>query len=35
MDSVPWWAAWWAGPAYLLLVDPDGRPLRLRLTRRF
>jgi hypothetical protein len=34
MDSVPWWAAWWAGPAYLL-VDPDGRPLRLRLTRRF
>jgi phosphatidylserine/phosphatidylglycerophosphate/cardiolipin synthase-like enzyme len=34
-DSVSWWAAWWAGPAYLLLVDPDGRPLRLRLTRRF
>ena len=34
-DSVPWWAAWWAAPAYLLVVDPDGRPLRLRLTRRF
>jgi phosphatidylserine/phosphatidylglycerophosphate/cardiolipin synthase-like enzyme len=35
MDSVPWWATWWAGPIYLLFVDPDGRPLRLRLTRRF
>jgi phosphatidylserine/phosphatidylglycerophosphate/cardiolipin synthase-like enzyme len=34
-DPVPWWAAWWAGPAYLLVVDPDGRPLRLRLARRF
>ncbi|UOY00093.1 phospholipase D-like domain-containing protein [Blastococcus sp. PRF04-17] len=25
----------WATPVYRLLVDPDGRPLRLRLQRRF
>jgi phosphatidylserine/phosphatidylglycerophosphate/cardiolipin synthase-like enzyme len=34
-DRVPRWASWWAGPAYRLVVDPDGRPLRLRLARRF
>jgi phosphatidylserine/phosphatidylglycerophosphate/cardiolipin synthase-like enzyme len=34
-DPVPRWASWWARPAYRLVVDPDGRPLRLRLARRF
>jgi phosphatidylserine/phosphatidylglycerophosphate/cardiolipin synthase-like enzyme len=29
------WAAWWAGPVYKLLVDPDGRPRRLRRAGRF
>lgn len=29
------WAAWWAWPLHRLLIDPDGRPLRLRLTKRF
>jgi phosphatidylserine/phosphatidylglycerophosphate/cardiolipin synthase-like enzyme len=32
---VRWWAAWWATPAYRLAVDPDGRPRRLRRSRRF
>ena len=27
---VRWWAAWWAKPMHRLLVDPDGRPPRLR-----
>jgi phosphatidylserine/phosphatidylglycerophosphate/cardiolipin synthase-like enzyme len=29
------WAAWWASPVYKLLVDPDGRPRRLRRAGRF
>jgi phosphatidylserine/phosphatidylglycerophosphate/cardiolipin synthase-like enzyme len=29
------WAAWWAGPLYRTLVDPDGRPRRLRRAGRF
>jgi phosphatidylserine/phosphatidylglycerophosphate/cardiolipin synthase-like enzyme len=29
------WAAWWALPVYKLLVDPDGRPRRLRRAGRF
>jgi phosphatidylserine/phosphatidylglycerophosphate/cardiolipin synthase-like enzyme len=29
------WAAWWAGPVYRALVDPDGRPRRLRRAGRF
>jgi phosphatidylserine/phosphatidylglycerophosphate/cardiolipin synthase-like enzyme len=29
------WAAWWALPVYKLLVDPDGRPGRLRRAGRF
>jgi phosphatidylserine/phosphatidylglycerophosphate/cardiolipin synthase-like enzyme len=29
------WAAWWASPVYTLLVDPDGRPRRLRRSGRF
>jgi phosphatidylserine/phosphatidylglycerophosphate/cardiolipin synthase-like enzyme len=29
------WAAWWATPVYKLLVDPDGRPRRLRRASRF
>jgi phosphatidylserine/phosphatidylglycerophosphate/cardiolipin synthase-like enzyme len=27
---VRWWAAWWAEPAYRLLIDPDGRPRDMR-----
>jgi phosphatidylserine/phosphatidylglycerophosphate/cardiolipin synthase-like enzyme len=27
---VRWWAAWWAQPLHRTLVDPDGRPRRLR-----
>jgi phosphatidylserine/phosphatidylglycerophosphate/cardiolipin synthase-like enzyme len=30
---VAWWAQWWAEPAYRLVVDPDGRPRRLRRSR--
>jgi len=29
------WAAWWAAPVYRTLVDPDGRPRRLRRAGRF
>jgi phosphatidylserine/phosphatidylglycerophosphate/cardiolipin synthase-like enzyme len=29
------WAAWWAGPVYRTIVDPDGRPRRLRRAGRF
>jgi phosphatidylserine/phosphatidylglycerophosphate/cardiolipin synthase-like enzyme len=29
------WAVWWAGPVYRALVDPDGRPRRLRRAGRF
>jgi phosphatidylserine/phosphatidylglycerophosphate/cardiolipin synthase-like enzyme len=29
------WAAWWAAPLYRLVVDPDGRPRRLRRAGRF
>jgi phosphatidylserine/phosphatidylglycerophosphate/cardiolipin synthase-like enzyme len=29
------WAAWWAGPIYRTVVDPDGRPWRLRLRGGF
>ncbi len=29
------WAAWWAWPVYRTLVDPDGRPWRLRRAGRF
>jgi len=25
----------WATPLYRLLVDPDGRPLRMRLAKKF
>ena len=25
-----WWARWWAQPIHRVLVDPDGRPRRLR-----
>jgi phosphatidylserine/phosphatidylglycerophosphate/cardiolipin synthase-like enzyme len=34
-NRVPRWATWWAAPAYRLLVDPDGRPRRLRHTYDF
>jgi phosphatidylserine/phosphatidylglycerophosphate/cardiolipin synthase-like enzyme len=29
------WTAWWAAPAYRILVDPDGRPSRLKRARHF
>jgi phosphatidylserine/phosphatidylglycerophosphate/cardiolipin synthase-like enzyme len=29
------WAAWWAWPLYRTMVDPDGRPWRLRRSGRF
>jgi phosphatidylserine/phosphatidylglycerophosphate/cardiolipin synthase-like enzyme len=29
------WASWWAAPVYRTLVDPDGRPRRLRRAGRF
>ena len=29
------WAAWWALPAYRLIVDPDGRPFELRRAHEF
>ena len=29
------WAAWWAWPLYRTIVDPDGRPWRLRRSGRF
>jgi phosphatidylserine/phosphatidylglycerophosphate/cardiolipin synthase-like enzyme len=29
------WAAWWAWPVYRTLIDPDGRPWRLRRAKRF
>jgi phosphatidylserine/phosphatidylglycerophosphate/cardiolipin synthase-like enzyme len=32
---VKWWAAWWANPAYRLMVDPDGRPRHLRRSGQF
>jgi phosphatidylserine/phosphatidylglycerophosphate/cardiolipin synthase-like enzyme len=35
IDSVPTSSRWWAGTAYRLIFDPDGRPLKLRLRRRF
>jgi phosphatidylserine/phosphatidylglycerophosphate/cardiolipin synthase-like enzyme len=32
---VRWWASWWAQPIHRLLVDPDGRPRRLRRSGDF
>jgi phosphatidylserine/phosphatidylglycerophosphate/cardiolipin synthase-like enzyme len=29
------WAAWWAWPLYRTVIDPDGRPWRLRRARGF
>jgi phosphatidylserine/phosphatidylglycerophosphate/cardiolipin synthase-like enzyme len=29
------WTAWWAAPAYRLLIDPDGRPSKLKRAGRF
>jgi phosphatidylserine/phosphatidylglycerophosphate/cardiolipin synthase-like enzyme len=29
------WAAWWAWPVYRTMVDPDGRPWRMRRGARF
>ena len=35
-DRAPAWVRRvWAGPAYLLIYDPDGRPWRDRLTGRW
>lgn len=35
VDPVATGSRLWAGPAYRLIFDPDGRPLKLRLRRRF
>jgi phosphatidylserine/phosphatidylglycerophosphate/cardiolipin synthase-like enzyme len=35
IDPVPTGSQCWAGLAYRLIFDPDGRPLKLRLQRRF
>jgi phosphatidylserine/phosphatidylglycerophosphate/cardiolipin synthase-like enzyme len=35
IDPVPMGSRRWAGPAYRLIFDPDGRPLKLRLRRGF
>jgi len=35
IDPVPFVSQRWAGLAYRLIFDPDGRPLKLRLRRRF
>ena len=32
---VQWWAKWWAMPLHRTLVDPDGRPRRLRRSGSF
>jgi phosphatidylserine/phosphatidylglycerophosphate/cardiolipin synthase-like enzyme len=35
IDPVPTGWRWWSGLMYRLIFDPDGRPLKLRLRRRF
>jgi phosphatidylserine/phosphatidylglycerophosphate/cardiolipin synthase-like enzyme len=35
IDPVPQGSQGWAGLVYRLIFDPDGRPLKLRLRRRF
>jgi phosphatidylserine/phosphatidylglycerophosphate/cardiolipin synthase-like enzyme len=35
IDPVPSGSRRWAGPAYRLIFDPDGRPFKLRLRRGF
>jgi phosphatidylserine/phosphatidylglycerophosphate/cardiolipin synthase-like enzyme len=32
---VRWWARWWATPLHRAIVDPDGRPRRLRRRNQF
>jgi phosphatidylserine/phosphatidylglycerophosphate/cardiolipin synthase-like enzyme len=34
-ERVKRWAGWWARPIYRLVVDPDGRPRRLRRSGEF
>ncbi|MGY1802849.1 phospholipase D family protein [Blastococcus sp. SYSU D00922] len=34
-ERLPWYTRLWATPVYRLVDDPDGRPLRLRLQKRF
>ncbi|MDK3257359.1 phospholipase D family protein [Blastococcus capsensis] len=34
-EKLPWPTRLWATPVYRLLVDPDGRPLRLRRRKAF
>jgi phosphatidylserine/phosphatidylglycerophosphate/cardiolipin synthase-like enzyme len=34
-DPLKRWDAWWARPVYRLVVDPDGRPRRLRRSGEF
>jgi hypothetical protein len=35
LAAVRWWESWWAGPLYRTLVDPDGRPKKLKRTRAY
>jgi len=35
LAAVRWWESWWAGPLYRALVDPDGRPKKLKRTRAY
>jgi phosphatidylserine/phosphatidylglycerophosphate/cardiolipin synthase-like enzyme len=30
LSAVRWWESWWADPLYRTLVDPDGRPRKLK-----
>jgi phosphatidylserine/phosphatidylglycerophosphate/cardiolipin synthase-like enzyme len=34
-EPIRWWDVWWARPIYRLVVDPDGRPRRLRRSGEF
>jgi phosphatidylserine/phosphatidylglycerophosphate/cardiolipin synthase-like enzyme len=34
-ERIKWWDLLWARPIYRLVVDPDGRPRRLRRSREF
>ena len=35
VSAVRWWESWWARPLYRGLVDPDGRPRKLKRRRTY
>ena len=35
VSAVRWWESWWARPLYRGLVDPDGRPRKLKRRRAY